>query len=146
MTPFRFRLERVLVWRRRELDLEQHKARQLAAALEDTARAIALNAVERTAAETAVAGAHHHDGAELEAHAAYLDCLVRRERKLEKRRLEQERNLAEQRVRLMEARRRAQLLEKLRSRRLEEWEAAANRELESFAAESHLNRWRPGPR
>ena len=146
MKPFRFRLEKVLAWRRTELEVEQHKTRLMAAALEETARALARLAVERTSAEQSVAGTASMLGAELAAHSAYLARLARQERDIEARRQQQEKSLAEQHSRLMEARRRCRLLEKLRARKHEEWEAETNRELEQFAAESHLVRWNAGQR
>jgi flagellar biosynthesis chaperone FliJ len=141
MKPFRFRLEKVLAWRHTELELEQYRTKRLAVELEETERARAQLAVDRTAAEQAVLRAASIDGAALAAHDAYLARLERQERELERRRLEQERRLNEQHQRLMEARRRLRLLERLKTRRQEEWLAEWNRELENFAAESHLARW-----
>ena len=82
MTPFRFRLEKVLTWRRMQLELEEIKFRQVSAAVVELDRA-------RAALEN-------------------------------------------------EARRHCRLLERLKERRLEEWEAAFARELEDLAADSHL--------
>jgi len=45
----------------------------------------------------------------------------------------------------VEAQRRARLLEKLRGRRLEEWRMAGDREMENFAGEAFLARWRKRP-
>jgi flagellar biosynthesis chaperone FliJ len=143
MKPFRFRLEKVLAWRRTEMELEQYRTRRLAMELEETERSRAQLAVERTAAERAVLGAGSIDGAQLAAHGAYLARLVKRERELQQRRREQEQRLKQQHQLLMEARRRLRLLERLKARRQEEWLAEANRELEEFAAESHLARWKP---
>ena len=42
---------------------------------------------------------------------------------------------------MLEARRRCRLLEKLKERRLAEWRAAAEREIEALAAEAFLTRW-----
>jgi hypothetical protein len=49
--------------------------------------------------------------------------------------------LKEQRENLRAERRRLRLLEKLRSRSLEEYALAANRESEELATECHLSRW-----
>jgi hypothetical protein len=51
--------------------------------------------------------------------------------------------IAARQARIVEARRRARLLEKLRGRRLEEWRIAGEREMENFAAEAFLARWQP---
>jgi flagellar biosynthesis chaperone FliJ len=143
MKPFRFRLEKVLAWRRTEMELEQYRTKRLAMELEETEHARARLAVDRTAAERSILAASSIDGMELAAHGAYLARVVRQEQELQRRRLEQEQRLNEQHQRLMEARRRLRLLERLRARRQEEWLAEVNRELEDFAAESHLARWKP---
>ena len=146
MKAFRFRLEKVLAWRRTELEVEQYRTRQLALELEETERARAQLAVDRTAAERAVVGAASIDGAELASHAAYMARLSRKAQELQRQRAEQEQRLTEQHKRLMEARRRFRLLERLKARRQEEWLVEFNRELENFAAESHLARWEPPKR
>jgi hypothetical protein len=146
MKAFRFRLEKVLAWRRTELEIEQYRAQQLALELEQTERARAQLAVDRTAAEEAVVGSASIDGADLASHAAYLAILTRKAQELERRRVQQEQRLKQQHQRLMEARRRFRLLERLKTRRQEEWQTEFNRELENFAAESHLARWEPRKR
>ena len=141
MQPFRFRLEKVLSWRGTQLEMEQYQMKRLSAELDATERERALMVVERTRAESAVLGAGRIDGADLAAHAAFLVRLGHQERELERRRQEQEQRLAAQHQRLMEARRRVRLLERLKTRRRAEWELELNRELEQFAAEAHLARW-----
>jgi hypothetical protein len=42
---------------------------------------------------------------------------------------------------MLEARRRCRLLERLKERRLTEWTAGRDHELEEIAAESYLARW-----
>ncbi len=143
MKPFRFRLERVLAWRRTELEVEQFKTRQLAAGLERIEQARYQLLAARAASERSVLDAGRVDGLDLEAHASHLALLARRDRELQARRVEAERSLAAQRAKLVEAQRRCRLLERLRGRRLEEWQAEASRELENFAAETHLARWTP---
>ncbi|MFB3776018.1 MAG: hypothetical protein ACE141_00370 [Bryobacteraceae bacterium] len=146
MKAFRFRLEKVLAWRRTEFEVEQYRTRQLAQELERIELARAKLAANRTAAEQTVVGAAVIQGADLASHAAYLERLNRLAEKLQRQRKEQEQRLSEQHQRLMEARRRVRLLERLRVRRQEEWQAEFNRELEDFAAESHLARWEPHKR
>lgn len=143
MKAFRFRLEKVLAWRRTELEVEQFKARQLAAELERIEQERNQVLAARTAAERALLGAGRADGADLQAHASYLAQLDRRKSGLEQRRAAQKARLAEQQKRLLDAQRRCRLLERLRARRHDEWQAEADRELENFAAEMHLARWRP---
>lgn len=146
MQKFRFRLERVLAWRRAESELEEHKLRRLSAELDQIERTRAQVALERTTAERGLLRESAISGADLSAHAAYLARLDRQERVLRQRRQERERLVSEQHQRLTEARRRLRLLEKLKVRAFAEWQAAAYRELEELAAESHLVRWNAGAR
>jgi len=138
---FHFRLETVLAWRRTELELEQYKMKRLSAELEGIERSRARLAVERAAAERVILRAGVIQGADLNAHAVRLDYLDRQERALLRRRAEQARLIDEAHRCVLEARRRLRLLEKLKFARQSEWRAEMNRELESFAAESHLARW-----
>jgi flagellar biosynthesis chaperone FliJ len=141
MQRFHFRLDRVLAWRGTQLEMEQYQMKRLSAVLEQMECDRALLLVERTRAERAVLGGGSIDGADLAAHAAFLVRLGNQERELDRRRQQQEQRLAEQHQHLMEARRRVRLLERLKTRRLAEWELELGRELEQFAAEAHLARW-----
>jgi len=80
--------------------------------------------------------------------AALSSFRARLERDLEanaRARREAAEQIADQQARVVDAHRRVRLLEKLRHRKLEQWSAAWNRELESFAGEAFLARWRaPG--
>jgi len=49
--------------------------------------------------------------------------------------------LAEREVAMMDARRRFRLLEKLKERRLAEWQKVQERELDQIASESFLAKW-----
>jgi len=140
---FHFRLEKVLAWRRTELEVERFKTRQLAAEIESVEQERNRLLAERTAAEGALLAAGVSDGADLQAHAACLDRIERRSAGLQKRRAELETRLAAQQKRLLDAQRRCRLLERLRARRYEEWQTETARELENFAAEMHLARWIP---
>ena len=143
MRPFHFRLDKVLAWRRTELELEHYKMKRLSAELEETERSRAKLAAERAVAEHVILRARLIQGADLNAHAARLDYLDRQERALLGRRAEQQRRIAEAHRCLLEARRRLRLLERLKLARQAEWRTDLNRELEAFAAEAHLARWAP---
>lgn len=141
MKPFRFRLEKVLAWRRTELELEQYKMRLLSAGLEEIERSRARLTAERVVAEREILQACRIDGADLNVHAARLHYLDGQERALLRRRREQEERIAEAHKRLLEAQRRLRLLGKLKAGRQANWTTELNRELEAFASESHLARW-----
>ena len=141
MTRFHFPLQRVLDWRRTQLELEEAKLRQ---------RSAELAAVDHARAELQ-AGAVHTEyevrrwaqvgGSDLGALAAYRARVHAEETQLHARRTECTRALAEQQVSMLEARRRCRLLERLKERRLAEWKAAAERELDEVASDSYLAQW-----
>ena len=60
---------------------------------------------------------------------------------LAKHRVDAAQKLAEQQKLMLEARRRCRLLERLKDRRLAEWTAERDKELDEIAAESYLARW-----
>ena len=141
MKPFHFRLEKVLAWRRTELELEQYKMRLLCVELEQIEQSRARLTAERVVAHHEILRARRIDGADLNAHAARLVYFDGQERALLRRRREQEQLIAEAHKRLLEAQRRLRLLEKLKSGRHAQWQIELNREIEAFAAEAHLARW-----
>ena len=75
----------------------------------------------------------------LDSYRRHTDSQIRN---LEARERQWEAKIAEQLSRVMEARRRSELLEHLRRGALKKWEAAANREQEDLAAELFLGKRR----
>jgi flagellar export protein FliJ len=144
MLHFRFRLERVLSWRRTELQAEETRLASLVAERNrlEAARDQVREARDRAGRELLVAGSA--DGSELASLAGYRARLDREQAAIEHQRIECLEKIAGQRARVLEAHRRVRLLDKLRGRRLEEWHTAWQRELESFASETFLARWRRG--
>ncbi|MCL6545765.1 MAG: hypothetical protein K6T61_11090 [Bryobacteraceae bacterium] len=142
MRRFQFRLERVLSWRKTQLELEEYRLRQLSAALEAIERNKARLAAERTLAESQLLSRTQLNGQELAAHSAYLAALHREEKQTEHRRQQQQRLIEAQLQRVTEARRQCRLLERLRARAWSAWQAELDRETEALAAEAHLARWR----
>jgi hypothetical protein len=63
------------------------------------------------------------------------------ESEIARHRVEAAQKLADQQKLMLDARRRYRLLERLKERRLTEWTAERDRELEGIAAESYLARW-----
>jgi flagellar export protein FliJ len=142
MRSFRFSLERVLSWRGTELEREEA---QLAARLAernrlDTVRIQILAARERAGRELVTAG--RVDGSDLAALAGYRASLDKDRAANEQHRTESAKGIEAQRERVTAAHRRFRLLEKLKARRLQEWHSAWNREMENFASEAFLSRWR----
>jgi hypothetical protein len=141
MKNFRFRLERVLEWRRTQLELEQARLQhQMKELLElDSARANIEAA--GISAEIEVRGWHPLTGSDLTALAAFRRHVIGKEKQIDGRREEARRRLDVRKAAMIEARRRSELLERLKQRRLAEWQAAAARELEELAAQSYLARF-----
>jgi len=142
MRSFQFSLERILNWRRIEFAAEEARLAPLLAerAQLEAARQDLLAAWERTGRELLAAGAV--DGSDLAALASFRARLEREITVNQRQRNDAEQRIAGQQARVREAHRRVRLLEKLRYRRSEEWRAAWNRELETFAGEAFLARWR----
>jgi len=126
---FRFRLERVLRWRRRQADLEARKLHALFGALRDldAARRRVEQEMRRAAQRSAPRAGRPLDLATVQRTAAYLESRRRHLAQLAQRRRELEREVARQRERWQEARRRQDVLERLRERRREEWLMAERR-------------------
>jgi flagellar export protein FliJ len=142
MMAFSFRLERVLQWRRAQLDLEQAGLSRVAGELARWDGVLANLGNARAKAEGLVQSGPA-SGMDLRALAAYQEHVERQRKLTLDRRRDCLARLERQRVRLMQARREYRLLEKLRQVRRAEWETAVDREFEALAAETYLAKWEP---
>jgi flagellar export protein FliJ len=140
MTPFRFRLEKVLQLRRKQLELEEARYQQCVREAADLEAERARMEAEGIGAETQVRAWSPVTGSDLAALANYRKYVSAQEQQTAVRHAEARKRADEQQKAMLEARRRCQLLERLRERRLAAWQAAADKELEHLAAESHLAR------
>ena len=138
MKSFHFPLERALEWRRGQLELEENRVRRQAAAVAEIDRTRAELEATAIRAEVQVQAWTPLAGQDLAALARFREYVDHQERTLAVRRAACQRQLEEQRKVMLEARRRCRLLERLRERRLAEWRAASDRELEQFASECYL--------
>ncbi len=138
MTNFRFRLEKVLALRRTQLELEEAKFEQRTSELRELENEQARIEAAGNRAEREVRGWSPLTGYDLETLAHYRKYVTSQEKQIAGRRDEARQRLAAQQQAMFEARRRCQLLERLRDRRRAEWQAQANKELEELAAESYL--------
>jgi hypothetical protein len=141
MNAFQFPLEKVLEWRRKQLELEEVRLRLAIAALAELDRSRAALAAAGTRAEVDVRERRPVQGLDLEALGEFRLNIQKRDREAAGRRTECLQALAAQQAAMLEARRRCRLLERLRDRRLAEWTAARDRELEGLASEAYLARW-----
>jgi flagellar protein FliJ len=140
MKNFRFRLERVLDWRRTELELEQARVQQQLRELMELDSERANIEAAGIRAEIEVRAWRPLAGSDLTALAAFRQHVIGKEKQIEARREEARRRLESRKTAMIEARRRSELLERLKQRRLAEWRAASDRELEQLAAESYVAR------
>jgi hypothetical protein len=137
MKRFVFRLERVLAWRRSQLQLAEAACEQLERQLKDIEQQQA--ALERAAAaerelwlRAATATA-----AEIAAMERFRAATAREAARLSRQRQAAEQALERQRAAVRERRREARLLERLRQQRWQAWRAAAAQQVDQQAEESH---------
>jgi hypothetical protein len=141
MTSFRFPLEKVLSWRRTQLEVEQARYRQKTAAVAALDHARAEFEASGIQAEVQVRGWNRVAGAELAALGSFRRAIRVKEAQVAKRRAEAAQAADAQLKLMLEAQRRCRLLERLKERRRAEWNAANERDLEQLATESYLARF-----
>jgi flagellar export protein FliJ len=141
MKSFQFPLQRVLDWRVVRMRAEEERLASLQrklAALHH--RETTLIAAELKA-ETGLLRLPAIDGSDLRALAAFQLRLRRERVALKAERAQCEAHIAEQRQRLLNARRDCRALEKLKDKRKRIWASLLDREIEETAAEAFLSQW-----
>jgi hypothetical protein len=141
MKAFQFPLEKALDWRRVQLELEEARYKQQAAALAGLDRQRAEVEASGIRAEIEVREWRPIAAGDLTALGSFRQYVKSRESEIARLRFEAAQKLAEQQKVMLEARRRCRLLERLKEHRLTEWTAERDREVEEIAAESYLARW-----
>jgi hypothetical protein len=141
VTSFHFPLQKVLEWRRKQLEVEEARFRQRLAALAAVDHARAELEAAALRAECEVRRSSRIAGSDLAALNSYRIRARADASRLAERRVGCARALAAQKAVMLEARRRCRLLERLRERREGEWKTAAGRELDQIASESYLAQW-----
>jgi hypothetical protein len=141
MKAFQFPLQKALDLRQTQFELAQALVeRKLALLLEiDRERAGIEAAGERS--ELEVRQLPCIEGRDLTALAGFRLAIRARSQALAAKRVECQKELASRQAVLLEARRRCRLLERLKERRLTEWQSAADKELEELAADSYMAQW-----
>jgi hypothetical protein len=142
MKSFRFPLQRALDWRSLQLRTEEEKLagyQQTLAALihQESAR----NVAEKQR-EAALLGLITIPGSELHALTGFKQRVAGERQTLKSNRAKCEVQIAEQRTRLLKARKDCRVLEKLKETRKKEWKYQGDREVEETAAESYISNWR----
>jgi len=138
---FQFPLQKALEWRHTQLELEEVRYKQQIAGLAALDRQRAEVEASGIRAEIQVREWNPIASSDLAALGNFRLFVKARESAIDQQRFQAAQKVAEQQRRMFEARRRYRLLERLRERRLEEWTAARDHELEEIAGESYLARW-----
>jgi hypothetical protein len=141
MKSFQFPLQKALEWRRQQLDAAEagfHKQVEALALIDRLAAE--LKSSERSQG-AAVQASRPLTGDSLAFLNSYHRHVLAQQRVLADRRTECAARVAEAQAAMLEARRHARLLEKLREKRLGEWQAAGAHELEELASDSYLAQW-----
>lgn len=138
MKRFHFPLERVRRWRAEQADLEELKLEQLASELNRIRQQKRCIENDRLSNEKEILTQTSIPATDLQNLDDYRVFTRNRIQDAENRERKAEALMIEQRQRVIEARRRAELLERLKRKALEEWEAANDREQEGLAAELYL--------
>jgi flagellar export protein FliJ len=146
MTKFNFRLAAVLRLREVELRVEREKLEQMLAERTRLERSLASVAEERAEAHAFVRTRPDAGSTEFRALSAFLLGSDARAAALRQSIQRLEQMIAGQRARVLLADRNERLLLKLKDKKLAEWRAGEDRELETLAQEAWLSTHRRGPR
>ena len=140
MQTFRFRLERVLGWYRKKCRIEENLLAERVEELSRLEARIARFQAERLRIERDVLSRREIAAADFSSLGRYRlrACELDAEFAVERRRTEAA--LTQQRSRTQTAQRKVKLVEKLRERQLANYTVAADRELETLAAEAYLSK------
>lgn len=141
MQQFRFRLQRILQWQERLCRIEEDKLRERLAEVAETENKLASLFAERAAIEEEFSAQTAMAPSDLRALAAFRRKTILDQQALEQESRKRRSALDAQRQKLLSERRRLQMIEKLRSRALEEHARGADRELEALSLESYLSTW-----
>lgn len=145
MKRFHFQLDRVRRWRQEQAAIEELKLERWYAQLTGLDQERARTEKERAASERQVLGQASLEASELQALGAFRLHVRSRIEGIENRRREVAAEVEKQRQLLLEARRRAELLERLKTKMFDAWQVAADREEETLAGELYLAKWRRRP-
>ncbi len=141
MRRFEFRLQRVLQWQQKLCRIEEDQFRMRQSELAQTERKLAQLGAQCAAIEQEFSARPALAPGELSALAAFRKRSVADARILEQERRNRLAALDAQREKLLSARRRLEVIEKLRERAVAEYTREADRELEALSHESYLSTW-----
>ncbi len=138
MKRFCFALDRIRRFRSEQAELEELKLQQLRGRLAELDGQRRRVAIERERSDQSVLEQPSIEARELQSLGAYRRHLGNQVRDLETHQRQCENQVREQRLRLIEARQKVELLERLKQKALAEWSRAGDREEEALATELFL--------
>lgn len=141
MKRFDFPLERVREWREKQAAVEEAKLERLLGELSAIEAARAELDREQDRNEQMIVRAEGVTALDLRALDGFRRYAKAERGRFENLRADCLKRIDAQRAVIMEARRRFELLDRLKQRNLRAWTADLNRELEANAAEAYLARW-----
>lgn len=141
MKSFHFPLQRVLDWRGLQMRTEEEKLAALQHSLAALARREDSLAAVAKETELGLLTLPSISGPDLRALAAFQKRMKTEQAALQAQRVQCEAQIAEQRKRLLKARRDFRVLEKLKERRWKSWTYLTEREIEATAAEAYISKW-----
>ena len=144
MKRFQFSLETALQWRDTQLRTEEAKLEQQFQRLHALENIISQCDTARAEEEAAVLRAPLINPQELVALDRYRSHLAAQKVRLQQGIRDIQTAIAAQQQRMVEVRRGVKLLEKLRQRQRDQWQADFDRELENEAADLYLAKWSAG--
>jgi len=141
MKAFRFPLQRVLEYRELQMRTEEEKLSTVQNQLEEVLhRENALTAAQLNA-EMNLLGRPVVEATEFRALSAFQLRIRSEKVSLVAARKNLETQIAEQRKRLLKARKDCKILQNLKDRRKKAWTYLSDREIENIAAESYISNW-----
>jgi flagellar export protein FliJ len=141
MKSFQFPLQRVLDWRAIQLRAEEEKLAALQHRFTSLAQKENALMAAQSKSERDVLGQPSIGGAQLKALAAFRLRIQSDRAAIRAHRAQCEAQIAEQRKRLLKARKDLRVLEKLKEKRRKTWQHLSDREVEDTAAENYISQW-----
>lgn len=139
--PFRFRLERVLEWERKNLDREKRLTAECHRLVTEVRDAIARLHAEHLMIEREWLEKKTIPGSDAASLGRYRLGVRKAERTLLTEQEHRDRNLHQQTAKMLQVQQKLRVLENLRGRKLGEYTYLVDREMEQVAAESYLAVW-----
>jgi len=144
MKAFEFRLERIADYRRQQAEVARNELQRMTALLDRLAAE--RDSLEQRAIQMRANTMSRPDltGQDLMALSAYEDHASRTVKQIDLKKAEVAKQVDKQRSVVLETERNVKLLDRLRDRKFQEWQAESDRELDALAGDSHMARLAAG--